>query len=105
MAFQWMDEPAMESLLMTRVQPHERSGAAALMYLAIYAAGAVTTPVAGQAITRLSYLPVMVTAAALLVAGGVLFGALLSAPAQSVTSTPEEAAPVPGENAAESAES
>lgn len=76
-AFQWMDEPAMESLLMTRVRPHERSGASALMYLTIFAAGAVTAPLAGRGITRFGYPAVMGAAALLLLLGGLLFGLLL----------------------------
>ena len=77
MAFQWMDEPAMESLLMTRVAPHERSGAAALMYMTIFAAGAVTAPLAGKGITRFGYPTVMGAAAFLLLLGGMMFGFLL----------------------------
>jgi predicted MFS family arabinose efflux permease len=87
MAFQWMDEPAMESLLMSRVQAPERSGAAALMYISIYAAGAVTTPLAGQAIHRFGYPAVMLAAAALLFLGGILFGALLPAPLRAQSSS------------------
>ncbi|MGE0882709.1 MAG: MFS transporter [Blastocatellales bacterium] len=77
LAFQWMDEPAMESLLMTRVQPHERSGAAAMMYMTIFAAGAVTAPLAGKGITHFGYSAVMTVAAILLLVGGMLFGLLL----------------------------
>lgn len=77
MAFQWMDEPAMESLLMTRVRPHERSGASSLMYLTIYAASAVAAPAAGFALARLGYATVMSVAALLLLAGGLMFGFLL----------------------------
>ncbi len=77
LAFQWMDEPAMESLLMTRVQPHERSGAAAMMYMTIFAAGAVTAPLAGKGITQFGYSAVMTVAAFLLLIGGMLFGLLL----------------------------
>lgn len=77
LAFQWMDEPAMESLLMTRVQPHERSGAAAMMYMTIFAAGAVTAPLAGKGITHFGYSAVMTVAAFLLLVGGMLFGLLL----------------------------
>jgi predicted MFS family arabinose efflux permease len=77
MAFQWMDEPAMESLLMSRVQPYERSGAAAMMYMTIFAAGAITAPLAGKGITRFGYSTVMGMAAFLLLLGGMLFGVLL----------------------------
>jgi predicted MFS family arabinose efflux permease len=76
-AFQWMDEPAMESLLMTKVQPHERSGASALMYMVIFASGAVAAPVAGVALTRFGYPPVIITAAFLLLLGALSFGLLL----------------------------
>ena len=77
MAFQWMDEPAMESLLMTRVRPHERSGASSLMYMTIYAASAVAAPAAGLALARIGYAPVMSVAALLLLTGGLMFGFLL----------------------------
>ena len=76
-AFQWMDEPAMESLLMTKVEPHERSGATALMYMVIFASGAVTAPVAGIGLTRFGYPAIISAAAFLLVLGALLFGFLL----------------------------
>jgi predicted MFS family arabinose efflux permease len=77
MAFQWMDEPAMESLLMTRVRPHERSGASSLMYLTIYIASAVAAPTAGLGLARFGYAPIMAAAALLLLVGGLMFGLLL----------------------------
>jgi MFS family permease len=76
-AFQWMDEPAMESLLMTKVEPHERSGATALMYMVIFASGAITAPVAGIGLTRFGYPAIISAAAFLLVLGALLFGLLL----------------------------
>lgn len=76
-AFQWMDEPAMESLLMTKVEPHERSGATALMYMVIFASGAVTAPVAGKGLTRFGYPAIISAAAFLLILGALLFGFLL----------------------------
>jgi MFS family permease len=76
-AFQWMDEPAMESLLMTKVEPHERSGATALMYMVIFASGAVTAPLAGKGLTRFGYPAIIGAAAFLLVLGALLFGFLL----------------------------
>lgn len=76
-AFQWMDEPAMESLLMTKVEPHERSGATALMYMVIFASGAVTAPLAGMGLTRFGYPAIIGAAAFLLVLGALLFGFLL----------------------------
>jgi predicted MFS family arabinose efflux permease len=76
-AFQWMDEPAMESLLMTKVEPHERSGATALMYMVIFASGAVTAPLAGSGLTHFGYPAIISAAAFLLVLGALLFGFLL----------------------------
>lgn len=78
MAFQWMDEPAMETLLMTKVQPHERSGASALMYMVIFASGAIAAPVAGAGLTRFGYPTIIVSASFLLVVGALLFGFLLN---------------------------
>jgi len=77
LAFQWMDEPAMESLLMTQVQPGERSGASSLMYMVIFSANAIAAPVAGNALGRLGYPAVIVVASSLLMLGGFLFGFLL----------------------------
>jgi len=77
LAFQWMDEPAMESLLMTQVPLAQRSGASSLMYLVIFSANAVAAPVAGTGIARFGYPVVMIAAAAFLVAGGLAFGFLL----------------------------
>jgi predicted MFS family arabinose efflux permease len=77
LAFQWMDEPAMESLLMTQVPLGQRSGASSLMYLVIFSANAVAAPVAGIGIARFGYPVVMIAAAAFLVTGGLAFGLLL----------------------------
>ncbi|MCM3870663.1 MAG: MFS transporter [Pyrinomonadaceae bacterium] len=77
MAFQYMDEPAMDTLLMSKVETHERSGASALMFLTIFASGAVTAPVAGVALTRFGYRPVILGASLLLLLSAFLFGALL----------------------------
>lgn len=77
MAFQWMDEPAMESLLMTKVRPDERSGASAMMYMTIFASGAIAAPSAGKGLTLFGYPTVLGLAAVLLIIGGLLFGLLL----------------------------
>lgn len=94
MAFQWMDEPAMESLLMTRVAPHEQSGAAAMMYMTIFAAGAITAPLAGKGIASFGYPSVMSVAAFLLLLGGLLFGMLLKNMEREETSDGELATDV-----------
>ena len=80
-AFQWMDEPAMESLLMTKVEPHERSGATALMYMVIFASGAVVAPISGYGLTRFGYPAIISAATFLLILGALLFGFLLRGPA------------------------
>jgi MFS family permease len=77
LAFQWMDEPAMESLLMNGVKPEERSGAAAMMWMTVFAAGAVSAPISGRAILTFGYPVVIGAAAFLLLLGGLLFGLLL----------------------------
>lgn len=76
-SFQWMDEPAMESLLMTRVEPHERTGASALMYLVIFASGAVAAPLAGVGLKHFGYPLVITVAACVMLVGALSFGFLL----------------------------
>jgi MFS family permease len=77
LAFQWMDEPAMDTLLMGRVDPSERSGASALMYMVMFGSTAVAAYVSGQALTRIGYPRLMIAAASLLLAGALSFGLLL----------------------------
>src|SRR2546425_638763 len=74
MAFQYIDDPAMDTLLMSRVEPHERSGASALLFLTIFASGAATAPVAGLALTRFGYPAIILAASSLLLLGALLFG-------------------------------
>jgi MFS family permease len=77
MAFQYMDDPAMDTLLMSRVEPHERSGASAFLFLTIFASSAATAPVAGWALTRFGYPAIILTSSGLLLLGAFLFGFLL----------------------------
>jgi MFS family permease len=77
LAFQWMDEPAMDTLLMGRVDPSERSGASALMYMVMFGSGAVAAYLSGLALTRIGYPRLMAAAASLLLAGALSFGFLL----------------------------
>ena len=77
MAFQWMSEPGMYSLLMGKVQPSERSGASALNFLVISSASAVATVLAGEGITRFGYPTVIRMTAALAFVAALLFGFLL----------------------------
>jgi predicted MFS family arabinose efflux permease len=77
MAFQWMSEPGMYSLLMGKVQLSERSGASALNFLVISSASAVATVLAGEGITRFGYPTVIRMTAALAFVAALLFGFLL----------------------------
>jgi MFS family permease len=60
MAAQHMCDPGLQSLLMDRVVADERSGAAALNFLVISIAQAVSAAVAGAAFARFGYPPVLV---------------------------------------------
>jgi predicted MFS family arabinose efflux permease len=65
MAFQYMSEPGLFSLLMSRVAPGERSGAAALYFLVTSLAGSIAAIVGGGAVVRFGYPSVLVAAASL----------------------------------------
>jgi predicted MFS family arabinose efflux permease len=77
MAFQWMSEPGMYSVLMKSLKPSEMGTAAALNMTVIGLAQVVAAPVAGMAIDRLGYPPVVGSAGLLAVVAAVLFWALL----------------------------
>ncbi len=87
--FQWMSEPGLYTLLMSRVSPAERSGASALNFLVIFSAQAAAAALAGAAIARFDYPAVLTAAAAVAVIAGLLFRWLLppsdrASPADSV---------------------
>lgn len=86
MAFQYMSEPGLFSLLMSRVAPGERSGAAALFFLVTSLAGSIAAIVGGGAVVRFGYPPVMVAAASLLAVAAFLFRMLVQAKACPITS-------------------
>jgi predicted MFS family arabinose efflux permease len=71
MAFQWMSEPGMYSLLMNEVTPGERSSASAMNFLVISAANAIAAFASGSAFAHFGY-PAVLTMAA-----GVAFVAAL----------------------------
>ncbi|HEY3457933.1 MAG TPA: MFS transporter [Bryobacteraceae bacterium] len=74
MAFQYMTEPCLFTLLMDRVTPSERGGASALNFLATSLAGALSAMAAGAAIQRFGYSPVLAVAALLaFIAAGLMF--------------------------------
>jgi predicted MFS family arabinose efflux permease len=72
MAFQYMTEPCLFTLLMDRVTPSERGGASALNFLATSLAGALSAMAAGVALPRFGYSPVLAVAALLAFAAAAL---------------------------------
>ncbi|MGH9720429.1 MAG: MFS transporter [Bryobacteraceae bacterium] len=77
MAFQYMNEPAVFTLLMNRVTPEQRSGASSMHFMVVYAAQAAVAAAAGSAIDRFGYAPVLWTASALAALAGLLLWLLL----------------------------
>ena len=72
MAFQYMTEPCLFTVLMDRVAPAERSGASALNFLATSLAGTLAAIAAGAAIPRFGYSLVLGTAAILAFVAAIL---------------------------------
>ena len=73
MAFQWMSEPGMFTLLMGKVMLAERSGASALNFLVISFANAVAAGAAGWSFARFGYPSVLAALAGLALAAAILF--------------------------------
>ncbi len=86
MSFQYMSEPGLFSLLMSRVAPGERSGASALYFLVISLAGGVAAILGGGAVVRFGYPSVLIAAASLLAAAAFLFRVLVQEQARPITS-------------------
>jgi len=68
MTFQWMSEPGLNPLLMSRVTERERSGASALNYMVAFSAQAVAALAAGRLLAHFGY-GVVLAGSALLAAG------------------------------------
>ena len=77
-AAQWMSEPGMETLLMNKMAPAERSGASALNLLVSSGVGAATALIAGTAYARYGYPTVLFGIAIVALVAAVLFRVLLS---------------------------
>ncbi|HYW42173.1 MAG TPA: MFS transporter [Bryobacteraceae bacterium] len=77
MAFQWMSEPGLNTLLMNHVEERERGGASALNYLVAFSAQAVAAFGAGALLARFGYGPVLAGAAALAGVAAALFKMLI----------------------------
>lgn len=76
--FQWMSEPGMYTLLMSRVEKGERAGASALNLLAISGSRAIAAAASGAAFTRFGYTAVMAAVVAAIFLSGALFPILVS---------------------------
>lgn len=76
-AFQWMSEPALYSLLMNRLPPSDRAGGSALNFLAINGSQAIAMLVAGAAFLRFGYPLVVTVTAAVSATAALLFWLLL----------------------------
>ena len=83
-AFQWMSEPGMYSLLMNQVSPSERSGASAINALVISGSQAIAAFVAGSALARFGYPPVLIGVSILALIAAFAFRLLL----QNATAIP-----------------
>jgi predicted MFS family arabinose efflux permease len=80
MAFQWMSEPGLNSLLMNHVHERERGGASALNYLVAFGAQALAAFGAGQLLERFGFGAVLAGAAALASIAATTFRLLLREP-------------------------
>jgi MFS family permease len=77
MAFQWMSEPGMYTLLMNEMAPSERNGASALNFLVISLSQAFAAAVAGASFTRFGYPAVLSVTAVVALAAAALARLLL----------------------------
>jgi len=78
MAFQFMCEPGMFTLLMGQVAEGERAGVSALNFFVMSGAHAAAAGVAGVAVTRYGYAPVLASASGVAAVAALLFRMLLS---------------------------
>jgi len=84
-AFEWMNEPGIFTLLMSRVGADERTGASALMFLVISLSQAGAAALAGAGFTRFGYPVVMFATAGAALLAAALFWQLLGTSDRSVT--------------------
>jgi len=85
MAFQWMSEPGMNTLLMNHVDERERGGASALMYLVAFSAQALAAFGAGALLPHAGYGVVIGGAALAAAAAAGLLRVLVGAPSVAVS--------------------
>jgi len=77
MAFQWMSEPGLSTLLMSGVEERERGGAAAMNYLVMFGAQALAALVGGAVVSKFGYGAALAGSAALALLSAALFQGLL----------------------------
>lgn len=77
-AFDWMSDPGMYTLLMTKVHEGERAGASALNVLVVAGARALAAAVGGVAFTKFGYPLVMTVTAIAIFLAGCVFRVLLT---------------------------
>jgi predicted MFS family arabinose efflux permease len=77
MAFQWMSEPGLSTMLMNGVEERERGGASAVNYLVMFGAQALAALVGGAVVTRFGYGVSLAGSAALALLAAGLFRGLL----------------------------
>jgi hypothetical protein len=75
--FQWMSEPGMDTVLMSRVQAGERAGASALSLLIVSGSQAIAATLAGAGFARFGYPSTMAVVAVAILAAGCSFRLLL----------------------------
>ncbi|HWQ53430.1 MAG TPA: MFS transporter [Bryobacteraceae bacterium] len=85
MSFQYMSEPGVFSMLMSRVAPGERSGASALYLLVTSISASVGALTAGSAVVRFGYPSVLVASAVVAAVASVLFRVLVGKQASEIT--------------------
>jgi predicted MFS family arabinose efflux permease len=85
-SFQYMSEPGVFSMLMSRVAPGERSGASALYFLVTSIGGSIAALAAGGAVVRFGYPSVLGAAAVVAAVAALLFRALVGRQACRITS-------------------
>lgn len=76
-AFQYMSEPGVYTLLMSRVRSEEQSGASSLNFLVAFGAQAISATVAGAALSRYGYAQVIPVIALIAILSAFLFRVLL----------------------------
>jgi MFS family permease len=77
MAFQWMSEPGLSTLLMSGVEERERGSAAAMNYLVMFGAQGLAALVGGAVVSKFGYGAALAGSAALALLSAALFQGLL----------------------------